>query len=156
MFKLTSVLYGILTLSLFGFIIYVLPNYIYAITPALNGTNQDDFLVRINVNQSINGGLGDDIIFSNKGNGPVDGGPGTDIIFAGPGGNSTIDGGPGDDTIVGTKGNFSIDGGPGADTIIINGGKNNFRGIQMATIQYLSFQVQIIFRADLETILYML
>ncbi len=74
MIKFISILYGILSMSLFAFFIQVLPNYIYAITPALNGTDQDDFLVRKNVNQAINGGHGDDVIFSNNGNGPVNGG----------------------------------------------------------------------------------
>ena len=47
MIKFISILYGILSMSLFAFFIQASPNYIHAITPALNGTDQDDFLVRV-------------------------------------------------------------------------------------------------------------
>jgi Ca2+-binding RTX toxin-like protein len=115
------------------------------------GTDQSDFLIALDSNDTVFGGLGNDYIFGGKGddtlygdletiptyssnltmNDVIYGGDGDDFIYGNAGddklygdaGNDTIYGGNGNDIIWGGSGNDTLWGGAGQDTFVLARGQ---------------------------------
>ena len=91
----------------------------------LDGTEDDDFFIRLSDRQ-VHAGGGDDVVISLGGSGGVDGGTGNDAILGmfrgvaaqGPDGLAVLDGGEGDDLIRVDNGvHVALMGGTGDDTL---------------------------------------
>ena len=88
----------------------------------VTGTNNDDFIIGDNSDNTLKGAGGADEIYGINGDDFIDGGTGDDFIKGGSG-NDEIDGGADDDTLYGEGGEDEIIGGLGDDTVY--GGSEN-------------------------------
>ncbi|RRC96644.1 calcium-binding protein, partial [Amphritea balenae] len=91
----------------------------------LHGTDQDDQLTGIRLNDEIYGYAGNDTLNGGSGNDLLEGGAGDDSLNAGDG-NDQLEGGEGNDTLQARFGHNSLSGGDGDDVLKIDRYSNGY------------------------------
>lgn len=97
------------------------------LTPTIEGTSGDEFLIGTPGDDVIVGLGGNDVILGNGGNDTICGGDGNDIIRGGSG-DDTIFGDAGKDLILGEAGDDNLKGNGGSDRIIGGSGDDTIKG----------------------------